>query len=83
MLTSQRLPAHDMKNTAPGHGGLCGNSLRREFIQQVDARTVSEHLQNVFKSSELIEDSVIRKFRTTAADSESYLTSFYNLDVKA
>jgi hypothetical protein len=46
----------------------------------VDVRTISEHLQNVFKSGELAEESVIRKFRTTAADGKSYLTSFYNLD---
>lgn len=47
----------------------------------VDVRTVSEHLQNIFRTGELVEDSVIRKFRTTAADGKSYLTSYYNLDV--
>ena len=34
----------------------------------VDVRTISEHLQNIFKSGELGEKSVIRKIRTTAAD---------------
>jgi len=46
----------------------------------VDVRTISEHLQNVFKSNELNEISVIRKIRTTAADGKNYLTNFYNLD---
>ena len=46
----------------------------------VDVRTVSEHLTNIFQSGELQEDSVIRKFRNTAADGKSYLTQFYNLD---
>jgi len=46
----------------------------------VDVRTVSEHLRNIFKSGELQEDSVIRKFRNTAADGKKYLTQFYNLD---
>lgn len=46
----------------------------------VDVRTVSEHLQNIFKSDELQENSVIRKFRNTALDGKSYLTKFYNLD---
>lgn len=46
----------------------------------VDVRTVSEHLQNIFKTNELVEDSVIRKFRITAADGKAYLTNFYNLD---
>jgi len=46
----------------------------------VDVRTVSEHLKNIFQSSELLEDSVIRKFRNTATEGKSYLTRFYNLD---
>jgi len=46
----------------------------------VDVRTISEHLQNIFKSNELNENSVIRKFRTTAADGKTYDTQFYNLD---
>ncbi|MGD9661218.1 MAG: virulence RhuM family protein [Porticoccaceae bacterium] len=46
----------------------------------VDVRTVSEHLKNIFASGELAEDSVIRKFRITAADGKSYATQHYNLD---
>ena len=34
----------------------------------VDVRTVSGHLKNIFANNELQEDSVIRKFRITAAD---------------
>lgn len=47
---------------------------------EVDVRTISEHLTNIFQSGELQEDSVIRKFRNTATDGKSYLTQFYNLD---
>ena len=46
----------------------------------VDVRTISEHLKNIFSSDELQPDSVIRKFRNTASDGKSYLTQFYNLD---
>ena len=46
----------------------------------VDVRTISEHLQNIFKSGELNERSVIRKIRITAADGKKYQTNFYNLD---
>ena len=46
----------------------------------VDVRTISEHLRNLFHSGELREGSVIRKFRTTAADGKNYDTQFYNLD---
>jgi hypothetical protein len=34
----------------------------------VNVRTVNEHLKTIFADSELQEDSVIRKFRITAAD---------------
>ena len=33
-----------------------------------DVRTFNEHIQNVFSERELVADSVIRKFRITAAD---------------
>jgi hypothetical protein len=46
----------------------------------VDLRTISEHLQNIFKTNELEENSVIRNFRITAADGKNYQTNFYNLD---
>jgi hypothetical protein len=46
----------------------------------VDIRSVSEHLQGIFASGELQQDSVIRKFRITAADGKNYLTGFYHLD---
>jgi hypothetical protein len=41
--------------------------------------TVSEHLTNIFASEELSEDSVVRKFRTTAADGKLYTQNYYNL----
>jgi hypothetical protein len=46
----------------------------------VDVRTVNEHLKNIFLEQELDENSVIRKFRITAADGKKYETNHYNLD---
>ena len=46
----------------------------------VDIRTINEHLQNIFKSEELNEKAVIRKFRITASDGKIYQMQFYNLD---
>jgi hypothetical protein len=46
----------------------------------VDVRTISEHLKNIFESGELQADAVVRKFRITATDGKKYLTQFYNLD---
>lgn len=44
-------------------------------------RTISEHIRNIFKEGELEENSVVRKFRTTAQDGKSYEVNHYNLDV--
>ncbi len=51
-----------------------------ELFQKSKA-TVSEHISNIFDEGELAENSVVRKFRTTASDGKSYDTNFYNLDV--
>jgi hypothetical protein len=46
-----------------------------------DVRTINEHIRNIFTEGELVEESVIRKFRITAADGKSYETQHYNLEV--
>lgn len=43
--------------------------------------TISEHIKNIFEEGELIEDSVVRNFRTTASDGKNYDVNHYNLDV--
>ena len=47
---------------------------------EVDVRTISEHLNNLFACGEQSKAAVIRKFRNTATDGKSYQTNFYNLD---
>jgi hypothetical protein len=51
-----------------------------ELFQKSKA-TISEHIKNVFQEGELSENSVVRKFRTTAQDGKNYDTNYYNLDV--
>lgn len=46
----------------------------------VEVPTVNYHLKEIFKTNELEENSVIRKFRITAEDGKNYLTNLYNLD---
>ena len=46
----------------------------------VEVNTINYHLKEIFKSGELIKNSVIRKIRTTAKDEKKYLTNYYNLD---
>jgi hypothetical protein len=48
-------------------------------LYDVDVRTISEHLRNIFRDAELTEDSVIRNFRITAADGKTYDTKHYAL----
>ena len=50
-------------------------------LYQTSKSNVSEHIKHIFEEGELNEDSVVRKFRTTAADSKEYLVSHYNLDM--
>lgn len=49
----------------------------------VDVRTVSEHLQNIFDSGELDKDGTIRKFRIVQTEGSRQVSrdvDFYNLD---
>lgn len=50
-------------------------------LYQTSKSNVSEHIKHIFEEGELQEDSVVRKFRTTASDGKSYMTTFYNLDM--
>ena len=43
--------------------------------------TISEHIKHIFEDEELREDSVVRLFRTTAADGKTYEVAHYNLDM--
>ena len=48
-------------------------------LYDVDVRTISYHLKNVFADHELEENSVIQFFWITAADGKTYDTGHYNL----
>ena len=43
--------------------------------------TISEHIKHIFADGELAEESVVRFFRTTAADGKTYEVAHYNLDM--
>ena len=48
---------------------LCG-------LFQKSKATISEHIKNIFTEGKLVEDSVVRKFRTTAQHGKSYNMKF-------
>lgn len=50
-------------------------------LYQTSKSNISEHIKHIFEEDELEENSVVRKFRTTASDGKKYLTTYYNLDM--
>ena len=54
---------------------------RMAELFQRNKSTISRHIKNIFDEGELVSDSVVAKFATTAADNKTYMVDFYNLDV--
>ena len=50
-------------------------------LHQSSKSNVSEHIKHIFEEGELDEESVVRKFRTTASDGKNYSVIHYNLDM--
>ena len=50
-------------------------------LYQTSKSNISEHIKHIFEEEELDEESVVRKFRTTASDGKNYNVSYYNLDM--
>lgn len=48
-------------------------------LYDVATHTINYHLKQIFADNELTENTVIRKFRITAADGKNYNTQHYNL----
>jgi len=46
-----------------------------------DKSSISRHIKNIFAESELIRDSVVANFATTASDGKTYNVDFYCLDL--
>jgi len=47
---------------------------------QTTKQNIGQHLKSIFAEGELVQDSVVKDFFTTAADGKNYATHFYNLD---
>ena len=54
--------------------------LMAELFQR-DKSTISRHIKNIFSEGELLADSVVANFATTANDGKTYQVDYYNLDV--
>jgi len=57
-----------------------GDCRTFRILRPISNKTISEHFQNLYKAGELGENSVVRKFRITAADGKEYDVKHYSLD---
>ncbi len=48
-------------------------------LYDVSVPAINQHLKIIFDDGELVENSVIKKYLTTAADGKKYQTNHYNL----
>jgi len=63
-------------------GQTCWLSLNQlaELFQR-DKSVISRHIKNLFDEGELMRESVVAEFATTAVDGKTYRVDHYNLDV--
>ncbi len=56
---------------------------QKEMVElfQTTKQNISLHIKNIFEEGELVEDSVVKNYLTTAQDGKNYNTKYYNLDV--
>lgn len=50
-------------------------------LYDVTVQNIGQHIKKIFEDGELIPDSVIKKFFTTATDGKDYITKHYNLQM--
>lgn len=58
---------------------LTQNQMAELF--QTTKQNISLHIKNIFEERELLENSVVKDYLTTASDGKNYNTKHYNLDV--
>ena len=62
-----------------GTAWLSLNQLSALFER--DKSVISRHIANILEDGELLEDSVVANYATTAADGKTYKVDHYNLDM--
>ena len=58
---------------------LTQNQMSQLF--EKDRKTITRHIQNIYKDEELDKNSVCSFFEHTANDGKKYKTQYYNLDM--
>ena len=62
-------------------GKIWLNQMQMAELFATSKQTISYHINNILRESELSEDSVIKDFLTTATDGEQYHVVFYALEM--
>ena len=57
------------------------SQMQMAELFETSKQNISLHINNCFKEGELIENSVVKDYLTTASDGKNYKVKFYNLDV--
>lgn len=55
------------------------NQQQMGELYQTAKSTLSEHIKNILQEGELVENSVVRNFRTTASEGKNYNVTYYAL----
>ena len=62
-------------------GKIWLNQQQMAELFSTSKQTISYHIANILKDNELIQDSVVKEYLTTAADGKSYNIVFYSLEM--
>lgn len=62
-------------------GSVWMNQNQLATLFDTSKQNISLHIVNILKEKELVEDSVIKDYLTTAADGKDYKVTFYSLDM--
>ncbi len=62
-------------------GSVWLNQMQLAELFATSVPNISQHINNILKDNELIADSVIKKYLTTAVDGKPYQVKFYSLEM--
>ncbi|MEN9874756.1 MAG: hypothetical protein RL186_1653, partial [Pseudomonadota bacterium] len=62
-------------------GNVWMNQSQLAELFATSKQNISLHIANILKEGELLADSVVKDYLTTAADGKSYAVTFYALDM--
>jgi hypothetical protein len=63
-------------------GSVWMNQNQLATLFDTSKQNISLHVINILKENELVENSVVKDYLTTASDGKDYKVTFYSLDTK-